>query len=104
MASFNTPVTQDFSCRLLPLTFASPGATRQEEEALVMTVELLTVDEAARWAKVSTSFLNKARISGGGPKFVRLGRAIRYRQADLDAWVAKGVAGSTSEPRAGDQS
>ena len=59
--------------------------------------ELLTVSEAARWAKVSESFLNKARLTGAGPKFVRLGRSIRYRLADLEAWVQGSAAGSTSE-------
>lgn len=62
-----------------------------------MSSELLTVSEAARWAKVSESFLNKARLTGDGPRFVRLGRAIRYRQSDLEAWAQGGEAGSTSE-------
>lgn len=62
-----------------------------------MSSELFTVSEAARWAKVSESFLNKARLTGGGPKFVRLGRSIRYRLEDLEAWAAQGAAGSTSE-------
>ena len=62
-----------------------------------MSSELFTVSEAARWAKVSDSFLNKARLTGDGPKFVRLGRSIRYRLEDLEAWVASRAAGSTSE-------
>lgn len=49
--------------------------------------ELLTVAEAAKWAKVSESFLNKARLDGSGPRFLRLGRAIRYTPADLEAWA-----------------
>lgn len=52
-----------------------------------MRSELLTVSEAARWAKVSESYLNKARLTGDGPRFIRLGRAIRYREADLEAWA-----------------
>jgi len=59
-----------------------------------MSTELMTVMEAARWAKVSESYLNKARLTGDGPRFIRLGRAIRYRLADLEAWAA---AGSASE-------
>lgn len=62
-----------------------------------MSSELFTVSEAARWAKVSESFLNKARLTGGGPKFVRLGRSIRYRLEDLESWAKAGAAGSTSE-------
>ena len=60
--------------------------------------ELLTVSEAARWAKVSESYLNKARLSGTGPKFCRLaGKAIRYRQEDLEAWARETLAESTSQ-------
>ncbi len=62
-----------------------------------MSSELLTVSEAARWAKVSESYLNKARLTGDGPRFVRLGRAIRYRQEDLESWALGSGAGSTSE-------
>jgi predicted DNA-binding transcriptional regulator AlpA len=62
-----------------------------------MSSELLTVSEAARWAHLSESALNKFRLTGTGPRFIRLGRAIRYRQADLEAWVEAGAANSTSE-------
>lgn len=62
--------------------------------------ELLTVSEAANRLKLSESYLNKARLTGGGPRFVRLGRAIRYRGDDLDAWVQSQAAGSTSEYQA----
>lgn len=62
-----------------------------------MSSELLTVSEAARRLKLSESFLNQARSAGGGPAYVRLGRAIRYRESDIDAWVAERGARSTSE-------
>lgn len=58
---------------------------------------LLTVSEAARWLKLSESFLNKARLTGEGPRYVRLGRAVRYRGEDLEAWTAARLARSTSE-------
>lgn len=46
---------------------------------------------------LSMSTLEKARVYGTGPKFLRLGRAIRYRRCDLDAWLAARVVTSTSE-------
>lgn len=45
------------------------------------------VVEAAQYLGVSKSFLDKARIYGGGPSFMRFGRAIVYSTADLDAWA-----------------
>ncbi|MEW6596787.1 MAG: helix-turn-helix domain-containing protein [Pseudomonadota bacterium] len=58
---------------------------------------LFTVSEAAQWLKLSESFLNKARLTGLGPPYVRLGRAVRYRHEDLEAWAAERITGSTSE-------
>lgn len=59
--------------------------------------DYLTVSEAAQKLKVSESYLNKLRVVGGSPPYLRFGRTIRYRPADLDAWAAERVAGSTSE-------
>lgn len=54
--------------------------------------------EAARYLGLSSSLLNKLRLTGGGPVFVRLaGRAIRYRRADLDAWASASAMASTSQ-------
>jgi excisionase family DNA binding protein len=44
--------------------------------------------EAADYLRSSTSTLAKARMRKQGPEFVRIGRAIRYRQSDLDAWMS----------------
>lgn len=44
--------------------------------------------DAARYLGVSASTLEKLRLSGGGPRFMRLGgRAVGYDIADLDAWL-----------------
>ena len=51
-----------------------------------MTDEIyLTAREAAAYLKSSPSTLAKRRLFGNGPKFCRVGRASRYRRADLDA-------------------
>jgi predicted DNA-binding transcriptional regulator AlpA len=55
--------------------------------------ELLTDDEAAAYLGVSASFLRKTRMTGARqdkappPPFVRIGRLVRYRPKDLDAWL-----------------
>jgi excisionase family DNA binding protein len=47
----------------------------------------LKPSEAAEYVGSSTSTLSKLRLSGAGPTFLRIGRAIRYRQSDLDRWM-----------------
>lgn len=59
---------------------------------------LISVEGAARHLNVSPSFLNKLRCEGGGPVFVRLGRAVRYRRCDLDAWVSGKRFKNTTQP------
>lgn len=49
----------------------------------------LTTQEAAEYLKLSPRTLEGFRNRGGGPKFYRRGRLVRYRQADLDAWLAE---------------
>ena len=48
--------------------------------------ELLTSAEAANSLGVSASFLAKARVSGTGPRYVKIGRSVRYRRYDLDQY------------------
>ena len=61
-------------------------------------VTLLTQREAACVLRLSERTLERLRISGLGPKFIRCGlRNIRYRQSDLDAWLTSRLVRSTSE-------
>ncbi len=56
-----------------------------------------TAREAAVYLRTSPSTLAKRRLVGNGPKFCRVGRAIRYRKADLDAFMAATASMSTSD-------
>jgi predicted DNA-binding transcriptional regulator AlpA len=53
--------------------------------------------EAAEFLRTSTSTLAKRRLYGDGPKFCRIGRAIRYLKSDLVAYMARSRVNSTSE-------
>jgi hypothetical protein len=57
---------------------------------------LLFPAEAAHLLALSARTLEGLRLRGGGPAFVRLRRAVRYRRADLSAWVEARRFGSTS--------
>jgi excisionase family DNA binding protein len=55
--------------------------------------------EAAEYLRSSTSTLAKARMHKRGPNFVRIGRAVRYRQSDLDMWMSASVTNQVEKPR-----
>jgi hypothetical protein len=59
--------------------------------------QLLTVQEAAALLRLSCSSLNKWRVAGRGPPFVRLEGAVRYRLVDLAAYLTRQTRCSTSE-------
>jgi excisionase family DNA binding protein len=48
---------------------------------------LLYPAEAAHLLAMSDRTLEGLRVKGGGPRFYRLGRAVRYRRRDLNAWI-----------------
>lgn len=48
---------------------------------------LLTTREAAEMLNVKETTLEQWRWNGRGPRFVKLGRLVRYRQTDLEAFM-----------------
>jgi excisionase family DNA binding protein len=63
----------------------------------MITEKYLKPSEAAEVLRSSKSTLAKLRLSGAGPAFVRIGRAIRYRKSDLDCWMNESTS-SISHP------
>jgi hypothetical protein len=51
---------------------------------------------AADYLGLSRAYLRQGRQHGRGPAYIRIGRTIRYRVADLDAFLAQ----HRVEPRA----
>lgn len=49
--------------------------------------ELLTTAQAAAYLTVSQSAVRAWRVRGGGPPWVKVGRAVRYQRRDLLAWL-----------------
>jgi predicted DNA-binding transcriptional regulator AlpA len=61
------------------------------------TDQLLHPLGAARMLNVSTSWLAKARLAGTGPRYVKIGRAVRYPESTIREFVKSRMRGSTSE-------
>lgn len=57
----------------------------------------LRTPAAAAHVGLSPSTLEKYRLTGGGPRYAKLGKICTYATDDLDAWVAERTRTSTSE-------
>ena len=57
----------------------------------------LTVQKAAEYVGLSQHTLNQMRSGGRGPRFLKLGRSIRYDTRDLDIWLDRNKRRSTNE-------
>ena len=73
-----------------PVVAPPHGAGKQDEV-------LLTPKEAAKFLRLSESFLAKARMRGDGPRYRKLSRAVRYSMSDLLAWLKACAKTSTAE-------
>jgi predicted DNA-binding transcriptional regulator AlpA len=60
-------------------------------------VALLDPKAAAALLGLSYWTLAELRCNGDGPRYSKLLNRVRYRQADLDAWIDAHTARSTSE-------
>ena len=72
------------------MSIASPTSTRLLD-SLVSPAIL-----AARLGTTERS-LSEWRIKGRGPKYIRVGRGVRYRPEAVDAWLLSQEHASTSE-------
>jgi len=58
---------------------------------------LMTVQQAAQYLGLAVSTLNKWRCHGGGPAFLKMGRAVRYKMESLDNYIDSSERQSTSD-------
>jgi hypothetical protein len=66
---------------------AAPGLFPGQDDRDI----LLSREETAGYLKVSTQTLELWQRNGEGPRVVRVGRGVRYRLADLRAFVEAGT-------------
>ena len=62
---------------------------------------LLTEKEASRITGLSVAWFQRKRWAGGGPPYVKLGRAVRYRESELWSWIEShsGHSSTSSYPK-----
>lgn len=63
--------------------------------------QFLDTKEAAKHVRLSTATLERLRVTGAGPTFIKpVPKRVVYDVVDLDAWMRGRRQGSTSESRA----
>ena len=64
------------------------------------TFPLLDTMSASRLMGMSKSFLDKMRVRGDGPQYLKVGNRVRYRHEDVAQWLEGRLLSSTSEAEA----
>lgn len=64
---------------------------------------MLRVEDVAAATSLSTSYLNKLRVSGLGPPFRKIGRAVLYDPGEVQAWLDRHCRSSTSDMGTGNE-
>jgi predicted DNA-binding transcriptional regulator AlpA len=76
---------------ITPLSLSSPLAPSSPLSAL------MPQSAVALRLGVSERTLERKRCDGTGPRFIRVGRAVRYTERDLVEWLESQTVRSTSE-------
>jgi predicted DNA-binding transcriptional regulator AlpA len=58
---------------------------------------LLHSRDAAKMLGLSISWLAKSRLRGDGPRYTKIGRAVRYPESSVREYIKSRMMGSTSE-------
>jgi hypothetical protein len=75
-----------------------PDSDRNQIGATTSVNAKLSVRQAAVHLGVSKSWLDKKRLDGNGPNFLKFGRRVLYDLQDLEAYSARMRRQHTSEP------
>lgn len=82
----------------------SPPTTQTHHQemnrVIAFAAAILNTNEAATYLNVKPTTLEQWRWNGRGPLYVKIGRSVKYRLADLDTFVTERVFTSTTEEQA----
>ena len=59
--------------------------------------EMLDSKQLAELLNLSEITIARLRLTGRGPRFCKIGRAVRYRRSDVEKWLEQSQRSSTSE-------
>ncbi len=58
---------------------------------------LLSTEQLSDYLQVPVPTLTTWRSRGAGPRYVKAGKLVRYRVADVEAWLQKQVGGADGD-------
>jgi predicted DNA-binding transcriptional regulator AlpA len=60
---------------------------------------LLSEHQVAKFLQLSVASVRRWRLFRTGPKFLKIGAAVRYRRADVETWLTSAEGPCQSQPR-----
>ena len=73
-------------------------SANKETAPTLLPSPLLTTPQVADWLGLRPQTLDRWRMNGEGPPFLSInGRAVRYRKADVDAYLDASLCANTLE-------
>lgn len=86
-----TPLTAEHVLAILEWAEKSRQAPTEPDK------KLLDENQLAQWLGESVSSIQKWRVSGKGPKFIKKPKGVAYRVEDVEKWLEERTVSSTSE-------
>lgn len=83
--------------QLLSVKFLEINMPKNTDQTTSGDDGLLTNSEVAAIFRIDAGVLRRWRVEGTGPSFVKVGRLIRYRPADVTAWLESRNCRSTAD-------
>lgn len=69
----------------------------ENEVAAAVSRVVESADVPRYYPGITTRWLDKARCTGEGPRFIKVGKKVLYRLADIEAWLDEQTRQSTSD-------
>ncbi len=63
------------------------------------TYKLLDTDQTAKLLNCTRRKLESDRIKGGGIRYIKIGKCVRYDIRDIENYIQANTVNSTSQPR-----
>jgi hypothetical protein len=79
-------------------TRIDPNGKPQRTAVRFPLSEFLTEPQLAEWLAISPRTLQQWRFVGRGPKFVKVGAAVRYSPEAVADWLERNTRDHTSDP------